>query len=122
MLPGRKKFNPEIILDIINTHPKIIYGDKVCDNFYYVPPKEFIDKDKKRTIEPSDKGEIVYPTDNFFYNTTWLLYKNFAASIKGKEKLLLGLEEGYQSAISVHLANMAVRNGQVAEWKDEYSI
>lgn len=83
---------------------------------------KIINKEKKRNIEANDKADIVYPSDNFFYNTTWYLYKNFAAAIKGREKLLLGLEEGYQSAISVHLANSAVRNSEIAVWKQEYDI
>ncbi len=33
-------FPPDIILDVILSHPKIIYGDLVCDNFYYLKPEE----------------------------------------------------------------------------------
>ncbi|MFH1008939.1 MAG: MEDS domain-containing protein [Candidatus Latescibacterota bacterium] len=39
---SRNRFNPEIILDVIRTHPMVIYGSTVCDNFYYVPPDEFL--------------------------------------------------------------------------------
>lgn len=83
---------------------------------------KIIDNDKRKTINPKISDDIVYPTDNFYYNTTWLLYKNFYKAIKGKEKLILGLDEGYQSAISVHIANLAVRNAEVAEWKMDYNI
>ncbi|MBI5186211.1 MAG: MEDS domain-containing protein [Nitrospinae bacterium] len=37
-----KRFSPEILIDIIRTHPIVIYGNTVCENFYYVPPDEFL--------------------------------------------------------------------------------
>ncbi|MBI5376916.1 MAG: MEDS domain-containing protein [Candidatus Schekmanbacteria bacterium] len=39
---NRKRFSPEIILDIIHTHPLVVYKEMVCRNFYYVPPDEFL--------------------------------------------------------------------------------
>ncbi|MBI4315333.1 MAG: MEDS domain-containing protein [Chloroflexi bacterium] len=36
------RFSPEIILDVIRTHPLVISGGMVCRNFYYVPPDEFL--------------------------------------------------------------------------------
>lgn len=83
---------------------------------------KIIGKDKKRNITPSKDDEIVYPTDNDNFNVTWRLYKNFAAAIQGKEELLLGLEDGYQSAIAVHLANDAIRNERVVHWLPEYDL
>jgi predicted dehydrogenase len=83
---------------------------------------KIIDSDKKRNIKPKIADDLVYPSDNFSFNATWLLYKNFAAAIKGEEKLKLGLNEGYRSAISVHMANQAVRNSEIVEWKKEYDI
>ncbi len=83
---------------------------------------KIVDNDKKRYIKPLNSKDIIYPSDNFGYNATWLLYKNFAAAIKGEEELLLGLKDGYQSAISVHMANQAVRNGEIVQWLPEYDI
>jgi len=37
-----ERFKPEIIIDVIRTHPMVIYGNVVCRNFYYVPPDEFL--------------------------------------------------------------------------------
>lgn len=37
-----KRFMPEIVLDVIRTHPLVIYRGLVCKNFYYVPPDEFL--------------------------------------------------------------------------------
>jgi PAS domain S-box-containing protein len=42
---NRKRFNPEVIRDIIRTHPLVIHGDMVCRNHYFVPPDEFLAKD-----------------------------------------------------------------------------
>ncbi|MBW7956885.1 MAG: MEDS domain-containing protein [Deltaproteobacteria bacterium] len=39
---NRNRFKPEIILDVIKTHPDVIYGNIVCDNQFYVPPDEFL--------------------------------------------------------------------------------
>jgi PAS domain S-box-containing protein len=39
---NRRLFPPEFILDLIRTHPIVIYGSTVCRNFYYVPPDEFL--------------------------------------------------------------------------------
>lgn len=35
------KFRPEILLDVIHTHPKIIIYNSLCDNPHYLPPDEF---------------------------------------------------------------------------------
>ncbi|WP_430934638.1 Gfo/Idh/MocA family oxidoreductase [Saccharicrinis sp. 156] len=82
---------------------------------------KIIDNDKKRNIKPVEK-DMVYPSDNFMYNATWLLYKNFAAAINGEEELKLGIEDGYQSAIAVHMANKAVRQSEIVSWLPEYDV
>ncbi len=79
-------------------------------------------KSDERQIKPEKTDDIVYPTDNDNFNVTWRLYDNFAKAIKGKEKLMLGLHDGYQSAISVHMANDAIRNEKVVRWLDEYDV
>jgi len=35
------KFTPEILLDVIRAHPKIILHDSICGNPHYIPPDEF---------------------------------------------------------------------------------
>jgi PAS domain S-box-containing protein len=39
---NRHLFPPEVILDVIRTHPTIVYGGAVCRNLYFVPPEEFL--------------------------------------------------------------------------------
>jgi signal transduction histidine kinase len=39
-------FPPELILDLIRTHPIVVYRGVVCRNFYYVPPHEFLGEDQ----------------------------------------------------------------------------
>ncbi|PSP79676.1 histidine kinase [Halobacteriales archaeon QS_1_68_20] len=34
---------PETLVDVIRTHPHIVYDGTVCHNFYYTPPEEFFD-------------------------------------------------------------------------------
>jgi PAS domain S-box-containing protein len=43
---NRRLFPPELILDVIRTHPTIVYGSTVCRNLYYVPPEEFLGDDQ----------------------------------------------------------------------------
>ncbi len=35
------RFSPEIIRNVIFTHPMVIYGNFVCKNYYYIPPEDF---------------------------------------------------------------------------------
>ncbi|MFB3785490.1 MAG: PAS domain S-box protein [bacterium] len=41
----RNKFDPEIILDVIYTHPIVITNGWVCQNFYLIPPGDFVAPD-----------------------------------------------------------------------------
>ena len=83
---------------------------------------KFIDKDKRRSITPSRDDFKGSPFKKNYERATWLLYKNFAAAIKGKEELAMGLNAGYQSSISVHMANMAIREERIERWLPEYDI
>jgi signal transduction histidine kinase len=38
----RQILPPEILLDVIRTHPTVIYRGVVCRNMYHVPPDEFL--------------------------------------------------------------------------------
>jgi PAS domain S-box-containing protein len=39
---NRQRFPPEVILDVIRTHPTVIYRGVVCRNMYHVPPDELL--------------------------------------------------------------------------------
>ncbi|MHB1190545.1 MAG: MEDS domain-containing protein [Armatimonadota bacterium] len=39
---NRSRFSPELLIDVIYTHPLVIFGGTVCRNFYYIPPDEFL--------------------------------------------------------------------------------
>jgi PAS domain S-box-containing protein len=41
------RFSPEVIIDVIRTHPLVIFKETVCRNFYYVPPEEFFNPNKR---------------------------------------------------------------------------
>jgi signal transduction histidine kinase len=38
----QRKFDPHVLLDILATHPMAVIGTEVYDNFYYMPPQEFL--------------------------------------------------------------------------------
>jgi hypothetical protein len=35
-------FSPELLIAAAETHPLLVYNDLVCDNFYFVPPEEYL--------------------------------------------------------------------------------
>ena len=39
---NRQLFPPELVLDVIRTHPTVIYRGVVCRNMYYVPPDKLL--------------------------------------------------------------------------------
>ncbi|HKP02687.1 MAG TPA: MEDS domain-containing protein [Chthoniobacterales bacterium] len=39
---NRRHFPPDVILDVIRTHPVVVYRGTVCRNFFYVPADEFL--------------------------------------------------------------------------------
>jgi len=43
---NRSRFGPDVILNVIRTHPVVISGGLVCDNFHYVPPDDFLQRDQ----------------------------------------------------------------------------
>ncbi|TAM45864.1 MAG: PAS domain S-box protein [Acidobacteria bacterium] len=38
----RRRFSPEVLLDVLHTHPYVLLGTKLYDNFYYLPPSAFL--------------------------------------------------------------------------------
>ncbi len=39
---NRRRFSPELLLDVLRTHPLAVIGTVVHENVYYVPPAEFL--------------------------------------------------------------------------------
>jgi PAS domain-containing protein len=49
---NRRLFPPELVLDVIRTHPTVIYRGVVCRNLYHVPPDELLGTDQtEREVE-----------------------------------------------------------------------
>lgn len=48
----RGRFDPELLTDVLHTHPKALVGTSGCDNrnHYYVPPAEFLSGDPQGAI------------------------------------------------------------------------
>lgn len=46
-----KRFSPEIITNMILAHPQIVYKKVMYDNFFYIPPTEFLERDKSLTLK-----------------------------------------------------------------------
>ena len=45
----RRRFDSEMLLDILHTHPKVLFGKEGFDNskMYYVPPEVFLERDRQ---------------------------------------------------------------------------
>jgi PAS domain S-box-containing protein len=41
----RRSFGPEVMLDVLRTHPIAAIGSQLYDNFYYLPPERLLDAD-----------------------------------------------------------------------------
>ena len=59
-----KRFSPATILQVLRTHPLVVYGGHVCKNPYYVPPDEFLkpnqpEAEVKRWLNNIQKYEMV---------------------------------------------------------------
>ncbi|MDD2922985.1 MAG: MEDS domain-containing protein, partial [Anaerolineales bacterium] len=49
---SRKRFNSAVILDVLRTHPLVIYGGAVCRNPHYIPPEELLgEKNETQEVE-----------------------------------------------------------------------
>lgn len=63
---NRGRLPPEFILNVIRTHPTVIYRGVVCRNMYHVPPDEFLASDQAaREVERllttiRERAEIEY--------------------------------------------------------------
>lgn len=45
----RRRFDAAALLDVLSTHPIAVVGTEIYDNFYYVPPSEFLGHDRPAT-------------------------------------------------------------------------
>jgi hypothetical protein len=45
------RFEADVLFDIIQFHPLVVYRDILCRNFYYVPPGEFLKGDAACALE-----------------------------------------------------------------------
>ena len=43
----RRRFSTRLLLDILTTHPIACVGTEVFDNFYYMPPKDFLGSNRE---------------------------------------------------------------------------
>jgi hypothetical protein len=44
------RFEPNILIDVIHTHPEVVIYGEVCENPYYIPPDEFLLRMKSARI------------------------------------------------------------------------
>lgn len=107
---NRNRFSPEVIKNVLATHPLVIYGGMVCRNFYYVPPDDFL-------AEQQPAREI----DRFLANIVSRAkaeealqrhYERLEELISERTTELLAGEERYRSLIRKVQAAIVVHDGQ----------
>ncbi|MFW9990843.1 MAG: MEDS domain-containing protein [Candidatus Odinarchaeota archaeon] len=45
-----EQFSPDVIIEVVNTHPYVIKGTEIYDNFYFIPPREYFSEDLPAVI------------------------------------------------------------------------
>jgi signal transduction histidine kinase len=45
-----RRFSPEILLKVLATHPLAIIGAEIYENFYYIPPEEYLGSDSEGSV------------------------------------------------------------------------
>ncbi|WP_255171127.1 MEDS domain-containing protein [Natrononativus amylolyticus] len=60
---NRDRFPPEVIRDVINTHPHLIHDNRVSRNSYYTPPSEFLGPDRPAREVERMMGTLREQTD-----------------------------------------------------------
>lgn len=56
----RRRFDAELLLDILHTHPKVLFGRDGFDNahMYFVPPEKFLDGDRQSAMLDTWLGNL----------------------------------------------------------------
>lgn len=49
-LYDRRRFAPSVLLDVIATHPMVVAGSEFFENFYYLPPEDFLSRNPEASI------------------------------------------------------------------------
>jgi PAS domain-containing protein len=47
----RRRFEPEVLLDVLRTHPISVIDAQIYKNFYYIPPNEMLRRDELPAVE-----------------------------------------------------------------------
>ena len=79
---NRHRFSPEVIINVIRTHPLVVCGEFVCKNFYYVPPEEFL-KPNQPYLEV---GRLLDNLSSYEYNQ--LMLERSTKELEHAKKLL----------------------------------
>ncbi len=101
----RSSFHPGLLLDVLRTHPLVIIGQQVYDNFYYIPPAELLG-------EGREVAEL----------NRWLealeTRKQAEDKLKEREKFLSAILESVQDGISVLNKDLTIlhTNSVMKKW------
>lgn len=60
---NKERFPPEVIRDVINTHPHLIHDNRVSHNSYYTPPSEFLGPERPAREVERMMGTLREQTD-----------------------------------------------------------
>ncbi len=60
---NKDRFSPEVIRDVINTHPHLVHDNRVSHNSYYTPPSEFLGPERPAREVERMMGTLCEQTD-----------------------------------------------------------
>ncbi len=110
----------------------VIRSEQGHKAYIYIEPKKLremepeVDAVSSATMQSWAKGEPIEITvenqPDGDEGPTSSALAHFTECIRGKEKVIADVDYGTTGAISVHLANNAMRNGTIETWKPEYNM
>lgn len=102
---NRRRFSPEIVRDVLRTHPIAILGDQLCPNLFYEPP-EFV-------LDPHAPGRVAQRVD-------WMIGQLKKA--RAVEQRLEAANEALvekQTALAAELERRREAEAELARKRDE---
>lgn len=113
---NRQQLSPEVIRDVIRTHPKVIYAGLVCNNHYYIPPDELLGDHRISHEVERLLSNIVLREENELALHRSLREREEAEKLLAaeKERLAVTLHSIGDGVISIDIAGRVMLLNQVA--------
>jgi PAS domain S-box-containing protein len=99
----RRRFSPEVIMNVMNTHPFVIMKKEIYDNFYYIPPEKCSCSSKIS----SHVNKLIKNLSDYKNNMEKLKKQNVKL-VRSNKKLQDEIEEGKKTELSLKIKEHAI--------------